>query len=175
MRGENMYKLIAVLLCLLPLSAVAQKPKAADVHLDIQPDPTGRALVNWSITNDSKLAVYVYDFFLWGLAPWDEINGNQAVIGTAPTREEATCPPNRFPPVLLLIVPPGRTIRGDFTDIDLKLAPKTNLSMRIAVFRDPYTVVEEAKRFADSGCKHSPYDALVREGTIVESNTVQLP
>jgi hypothetical protein len=74
-----------------------------------------------------------------------------------------------------LVVAPGRTIHGDFIDSRLELAPKTNVSMRIAIFGDPYTVVEEAKKFFDSSCKHSPYDALVREGTIVESNTVQLP
>jgi hypothetical protein len=47
--------------------------------------------------------------------------------------------------------------------------------MRIAIFNDPYKVVAESKRFYNSRCKHSPYDAIVREGTIVESNIVQLP
>jgi hypothetical protein len=174
-KGTAMRKVIAVLLCLLSLSAAAQKPKATDVRFEIQPDPTGKVLVNWSITNNSKLAVYVYDFFLWGPGQWNEQSENRTVLGTAPSREEPTCPPNRVAPVLLLVVAPGRTIHGDFIDSRLELVPKTNVSMRIAIFSDPYTVVEKAKSFADSGCKHSPYDALVQEGTIVESNAVQLP
>ncbi len=170
-----MHKVIAALLCLLSLSAAAQKPKATDVRFEVQPDPTGKVLVNWSITNNSKLAVYVYDFFLWGPGQWNEQSKNRTVLGTAPSREEPSCPPNRVAPVLLLVVGPGRTIHGDFIDSRLVLVPKTNVSMRIAIFSDPYTVVEKAKSFAESGCKHSPYDALVQEGTIVESNAVQLP
>jgi hypothetical protein len=170
-----MYRLFAVLVCFFPLGATAQTPKGTDVRLEIQPDPTGKALVNWSITNNSTRAVYVYDFFLWGPAPWNERSENKIVLGTAPSREEATCPPNRVAPILLLVVAPGRTIHGDFVDSGLTLVPKTNLAMRIAVFGDPYKVSEEAKRFADSNCKHSPYDAIVREGKIVESNSIQLP
>ncbi len=170
-----MSKVIAVLLCLFSLSAIAQKPKSSDVRLEIQPDPTGQVLVNWSITNNTKLAIFVYDFFLWGPSPWNEQSESRIVLGTAPSREDPSCPPNRVVPVLLLVIAPGRTIHGDFTDRELKLAPKTSVSMRIAIFNDPYSVVEEAKRFLNSNGKHSPYDALVREGTIVESNLVQLP
>jgi hypothetical protein len=169
-----MRKISAFVLFLLSLSVAAQKPKTTDVRLEIQPDPTGKALVNWSITNNTRLAVYVFDFFLWGPSPWNEQSGNRMVLGTAPSREEPSCPPNRVVPALLLVVGPGRTIHGDYLDSQLELAPKTNVSMRIAIFSDPYTVVEEEKRFGDSGCKHSPYDAIVREGTIVESNIVQL-
>lgn len=169
-----MSKVIAVLLCLFSLSAIAQKPKSSDVSLEIKPDPTGQVLVNWSITNNTKLAVFVYDFFLWGPSPWNEQTENRIVLGTAPSREDPSCPPNRVVPVLLLVIAPGRTIHGDFVDSELKLAPKTSVSMRVAIFNNPYSVVEEAKRFFNSNCKHSPYDALVREGTIVESNTVQL-
>ena len=97
------------------------------------------------------------------------------VLSTTPTKEEATCPPNRFPPVLLLVVAPSRrTLHGDFVDSQLKVPAKADLSMRIAVRSDPYTVVAEAKRFADSNCKHSPYDAIVRWGTIIDSNTIHV-
>jgi hypothetical protein len=171
----EMSRILVGIICFLSLSAGAQKPKATDVHLEIQPDPTGKALVNWSITNNSKLAVYVYDFFLWGPAKWDDVKGDVTILGTAPTQEEAICPPNRVAPFLLLVVFPGRTIHGDFIDDRLKLAPKAKVAMRIAIFSDPYRVVEESKRFYESRCEHSPYDAIVREGTSVESNVVQLP
>ena len=170
-----MRKTFAVLLCLLSLNVVAQKPKSTDVSLEIQPNSTGKALVNWSITNNTKLAIYVYDFFLWGPAEWDEVKGDVTILGTAPSREESTCPPNRVAPVLLLVIAPGRTIHGDFIDDRLKLGPKAKVAMRIAIFSDPYKVVEESKRFYESRCQHSPYDAIVREGTIVESNVVRLP
>jgi len=169
-----MHKAIAVLLCLLPLSGVAQKPNARDIQLTVQPDSTGKAIVNWSLTNNSKLAVYVYDFFLWGPGPWTEKDSNHIVLGTAPMKQEASCP-NRVAPVLLLVVAPGRTIHGDFVDDGLKPPPKVQVSMRIAVFDDPYTVVAEAKRFANSNCKHSPYDAIVTKGTLMESNSIRLP
>jgi len=54
-----------------------------------------------------------------------------------------------------------------------RLAGKA-VSLRIAVGSDPYTVVDEAKQFFDSNCKHSPYDAIVRWGTIIESKTVKV-
>lgn len=170
-----MYKMIATLLCLLPLAGVAQKPNARDVQFEVKPDPSGKALLSWSITNNSKLAVYVYDFFLWGPTAWVERSDNRIVLSTTPTKEEATCPPNRFPPVLLLVVAPGRTIHGDFVDSQLKVPPNADLSMRIAVGDNPYTVVDEAKRFANSNCKHSPYDAIVRWGTIIDSNSIHVP
>src|SRR5579859_5900671 len=136
-----MHRVIAVLLCLLSLSGSAQKPKATDVSFEIQSDPTGTVLVKWSITNNSKLALYVYDFFLWGPGAWNEEKENRTVLGTAPSREEPSCPPYRVAPVLLLVVAPGRTIHGDFIDSQLKIVPKSIVSMRIAIFKDPYTVV----------------------------------
>jgi hypothetical protein len=99
----------------------------------VKPDPSGKALLSWSITNNSKLAVYVYDFFLWGPTAWVERSDNRIMLSTPPTKEEATCPPNRFPPVLLLVVAPGRTIHGDFVDSRLKVPPNADLSMRVAV------------------------------------------
>lgn len=55
-----------------------------------------------------------------------------------------------------------------------KYASNAKVAMRMAIFNDPYKLVEESKRFHDSRCQHSPYDAIVREGTIVESSVVQL-
>ena len=146
-RSLALHRMLAIVLCLPLLTATAQKPKSTDVRLEIQPDSTGKALVTWSITNDTKLAVYVYDFFLWGPAEWDEEKGGVTILGTEPSREEAGCPPNRVAPVLLLVIAPGRTIHGDFIDDRLKLAPQAKVAMRIAIFNDPYKVVEEWKRF----------------------------
>jgi hypothetical protein len=175
MSNKTVCKLIVALLFLLSLQARAKKPNAQDVQLAIKADASGKSLVTWSITNNSKLAVYVYDFYLWGPTAWVERTGNRIVLSTAPTKEEATCPPNRFPPVLLLVIAPGRTIHGEFADSELKMPATADVSMRIAVGSDPYSVVAEAKRFADSNCKHSPYDAIVRWGTMIESNTIHVP
>jgi len=171
---EAMRKISAFVLFFLSLSIAAQKPNITDARIEIQPDPTGKALVNWSITNNTDFAIYVFDFFLWGPAPWNDQAGDVTILGTAPSQEQPSCPPNRVVPVLLLVIAPRRTIHGDFVDDRLTLGPKAKVGMRIAIFRDPYTVVEEQKQFLDSKCKHSPYDAIVREGTIVESNVVQL-
>jgi hypothetical protein len=129
-----MCKVFAVLLCLLSMSAAAQKPKKTDVRLEIQPDPTGKTLVNWSITNNTKLEVYVFDFFLWGPAEWNEEKEDLTILGTAPSREEPGCP-NRVAPVLLLVIAPGRTIHGDFIDDRLKLAPKAKVAMQSSTTR----------------------------------------
>lgn len=166
--------LVAVCLFLFSLGTLAQKLKPSDVSLKIQPDTTGKALVNWSIKNNTKFAVYVYDFWLWGPARWNDQRQDVTILGTAPSEEQHSCPPNRVVPVLLLPIFPGRTINGELADNLLKLAPRSKVAMRIAIFSDPYRVVEEQKRFLDSKCEHSPDDAIVREGTLVESNVLQL-
>lgn len=132
-------------------------------------------VLHWTITNNLETAVYVYDFYLWGPAYHIERAGDRVIINTAPVSQEASCPPNRFPPVLLLVVAPHRSIDGDFVDSELRDLDGKQVSIRIAVGSDPYTVVAEAKRFMSSKCAHSPYDAIVRWGTILESNTLQLP
>ena len=73
------------------------------------------------------------------------------------------------------MVGPHRSIEGDFTDGDVKDLAGKLVSIRIAVGADPYSVVDEAKRFANSGCQHSPWDAIVRWGTILESNSIRFP
>ena len=131
------------------------------------------ALLHWKISNDSDLAVYVYDFYLLGPAYRVERDGSRVVFDTAPVSQEATCPPNRFPPVLLLVVGAHRSIEGDFTDPETKDLGGKQASIRIAVGAEPYTVVAQAKRFFKSQCRHNPYDAIVRWGTILESNAIQ--
>jgi hypothetical protein len=76
--------------------------------------------------------------------------------------------------VLLLVVAPGRTITGELRDDRIEKLVGKAASLTVAVGLDPYTVVDEAKRFFDSDCKHSPYDAIVRWATIVESKAVKV-
>lgn len=143
------------------------------VHLEITKATQRDSLFHWKITNDLDTAVYAYDFYLWGPAYHVERSGNRLVIETTPISEEASCPPNRFPPVLLLVIGPHRTIEGDFSDSEIRETAGKIVTLRIAVGADPYSVVAEAKKFMSSGCTHNPYDAIVRWGTILESNTLQ--
>ncbi len=69
----------------------------------------------------------------------------------------------------------GGVIEGDFADDELKQAGGDDVSLKIAVGSEPYKVVEEAKRFYNSDCKHSPYDAIVNWATFFESNSVHVP
>ena len=167
--------IILGLLILTPRLSDAQFRKVSQtaVSLEITRPVQQGALFNWKIANKSDVAVYVYDFYLWGPAYHFEEAGERVVIETTPVTERPGCPPNRFPPVLLLVIGPRRTIEGAFSDPDLNLKGKTT-SLRITVGENPYSVVEEAEQFAKSKCKHSPYDAIVRWGTIIESNTVRL-
>ena len=132
------------------------------------------SLFHWKITNKLDVAVYVYDFYLWGPAYHVERVGDRVTIASAPVAEMAACPPNRFPPVLLLVIGPHRTVEGDFSDPELNLKGKT-VSLKISVGENPYSVVEKAKQFANSKCQHSPYDAIVQWGAIIESNAIRLP
>jgi hypothetical protein len=133
------------------------------------------ALVHWRITNSLGIAVFVYDFYLWGPPYHVDREQNRIVIETTPIDEEPSCPPNRFPPVLLLVIGPHRTIEGDFTDSTINGIKGKLVSMKIAVGTDPYTVVQEAKQFMSSSCKHNPYDAIVRWGVILQSNEIAIP
>ncbi len=121
------------------------------------------------------MAVYVYDFYLWGPAYHVSATPDKTIIETTPLTEIRSCPPYRFPPVLLLLVGPGRTIEGDFTDPEVRIVSGKPVSLQIAVGTNPYSVVAEAKRFYSSKCEHNPYDAIVRWGTILESNSMALP
>jgi hypothetical protein len=144
------------------------------VRVEIERPVQKGALFHWKITNDMDIGMYVYDFYLWGPAYHVERSGERVIIDTAPTSEQAACPPNRFPPVLLLPIGAHRAIEGDFSDSELNDVDGKLVSLRIAAGSDPYSVVEDAKRFMSSKCKHSPYDAIVRWGTVIESNIVRV-
>jgi hypothetical protein len=133
------------------------------------------SLLHWKISNDSDTGVFVYDVFLWGPAYSVQRSKDRIAINTSPITEIGGCPPNRYPLILLLVVGPHRSIEGDFADDNIKDLAGKVVSIRVAVGSDPYSVVDEAKRFANSGCQHSPWDAIVRWGTILESNSIGFP
>jgi hypothetical protein len=162
-------------LVLLVTGADAQsRPKlSAAVSVEIAKANRKDALIHWKITNTLDVAVYVYDFYLWGPAYHIARVGDRVTIETTPIIEQRSCPPDRFPPVLLLVIGPKRAIDGDFSDPQFKSPDQKLISLRIAVVSDPYSVVKEAERFSSSHCQHSPYDAIVRWGTIIDSNTVE--
>ena len=175
LRGSTRAKaIIASILLLGAGRGRAQTPSvlARAVSLEISRDVTqSDAQLHWKITNSLDVAAYVYDFYLWGPAYSLVRVGDRVRIDTTPVIEQRSCPPNRFPPVLLLVIGPRRTVTGDFSDSEIKGLEGKQVSLRIAVGSDPYSVVAEAKRFMSSRCQHSPYDAIVRWGTIIESNS----
>ena len=148
---------------------------AKQVRLQISPAVRKGAVLHWRIVNDGRLAVYVYNVFLWGPALTVQRTPSEAVIDTTPVREDPGCPPNRFPPVLLLAIGPGRSLEGDLIDSRITGLKGLVTSMRIVVGSDPYSVVDAAKRYMSSNCKHSPYDAIVEWGTIIKSNPIRVP
>ena len=158
------------------MSTMAAQPRAmlGKVRLEIIPSEDKTNLFTWRITNPLDIAVYVYDVYLWGPAYYLDRDGESIRFDTAPVTELHSCPPNRFPPVLLLLVGPRRTIQGNFVEPRVPLLAGKLISMRISVGFN-YDVVEQARRFAESQCKYSPYDAIVLWGTVIESNRIRFP
>jgi hypothetical protein len=144
------------------------------VRLELSKPQQKGALLHWAVTNDLDVAVYAYSFYLWGPAYRVQRSSGHVFIDTTPVAEDPSCPPNRFPPVLLLVIGPHRTIEGDLTDPNVRDINQAGVSMRIAVGFDPYSVVAKAKAFERSNCKHSPYDAIVRWGRIIESKRIDM-
>jgi hypothetical protein len=172
MRTKCLCLLFGLILC--PIQA-QQQDISRDVRLEISGPTDSDSLLHWKISNAGSLSVYVYDFYLWGPAFRLEQQPSKTRIDTTPVKEEPACAPNRFPPVLLLRVEPGRTIQGDFKDNEIKVNPSDKVTFTIAVGIDPYAPEALVKRFYLSNCKHNPYDAIVRWGTIIDSNSIQLP
>jgi hypothetical protein len=168
---------VLFLIAVLPSEAwVSGKVPPSQVRITVTNSPKKDVLLHWAITNESDIGVFVYDFFLWGPAYEVERNGDKVILNTTPVKEMGGCGLDRLPPILLLVVAPHRTIEGDFLDTELKGVAGKLASMRIAVGPEPFSVVKQAKRFySDKECRHTPYDAIVQWGTILESNTIQIP
>jgi hypothetical protein len=148
---------------------------ADKVHLELMRVAKNTGQLHWKITNDSTEGVYVYNFFMLGPAYNIERSPGKLVFDTSPTVRVASCPPNRVAPLLLTFVRSGGVIEGDFMDDELKQAGGAEVSLKVAVGSEPYKVVEEAKRFYNSNCKHSPYDAIINWATFLQSNSVKVP
>jgi len=177
MRTSNILHGLLSGVLLLGFSAVAvarPDPRISQgVHVEVGPPRQTGSLFHWKIKNTLETAVFVYDFYLWGPALHVDTKADRTVFETAPTAEERSCPPYRFPPVLLLAIGPGRTIEGDFVDSPPEGPQGKLVSLQVAVGTEPYTVVNAAARFYNSNCEHNPYDAIVTWGTLVESAPVR--
>lgn len=174
--GKSLWLVALIFNCLSGGRLNAGGPtKVSNVELEIESVSTASGSLHWTIRNRSDVEVYVYDVFLLGPAFGVQHEAGAATFSTAPTSTLASCPPNRFLPVLLMVIRSGGIIEGILADPEIKkLAPGTTVSMKIAVGPDPHSVVAEWQKFLNSDCKHSPYDAIVHWGTTIESNAVRL-
>lgn len=170
-----MYLFLFLGVSLVNVRGVAGIVPADKVNVEITRVSKNAGILHWKITNSSGEGVYVYNFFMLGPAYNIERSPGKLVFDTSPTVRIASCPPNRVAPLLLTFVRSGGVIEGDFADDELKQAGGDDVSLKIAVGSEPYKVVEEAKRFYNSDCKHSPYDAIVNWATFFESNSVHVP
>ena len=154
----------------------ATRPREVrNVRFEITRLSKDAGLLHWKITNNSDDGIFIYNFFLLGGAYNIERSPGKLIFDTSPIIRIASCPPNRVVPLLLLFVRSGGVIEGDFVDPEVKKAGGKEVSIKIAVGSEPYTVIEEAKRFYNSDCKHSPYDAIINWATFLESTRIQVP
>jgi hypothetical protein len=155
--------------------SATRPPNVSKVRFEITRLSKDAGLLHWKITNNSDDGVYVYNFFLLGGAYNIERRPGKLIFDTSPIVRVASCPPNRVAPLLLTFVRSGGVIEGDFVDDEIKQASGDEVSLKIAVGSESSKVVEEAKRFYNSNCKHSPYDAIVNWATFLESNSIHVP
>ncbi len=173
-----MIRFVMALILGFGLSASAQhqtSAKVRDVSVELSTTPIHGQL-HWRIDNKSGLAVYVYSFYLWGPAYTTEVKSGITTLQTSPATPEGGCP-NRFPPVLLLLVPPGDYREGDFRDQRLQELRGKSVALEIGVGEDPYSVVKQAEaiRWKNKDCSKSPMDAIWAWSTLIESNSVRVP
>lgn len=150
-------------------------PDISKIRFEVTRFSKRAGLLHWKITNNSGDGVYIYNFFLLGGAYNIEHSRGKLVFDTSPIVRVPSCPPNRVAPLLLLFVRAGGVIEGDFVDAEVKKAGGNEVSLKIAVGSEPNTVVEEAKRYYNSDCEHSPYDAIVNWATFLESTPIHVP
>lgn len=150
-------------------------PKIRDVSVELS-TTTVQNQLHWRIDNKSGVPVYVYSFYLWGPAYTTEMKPGITLLETSPTAPEGGCP-NRFPPVLLLLVPPGDYREGDFRDQRLQELNGKRVALEIGVGADPYTVVKNADaiRWNSKDCTKSPMDAIWEWSTVIVSGPVTVP
>lgn len=166
---------VVFLLTLSKGHGATRPPDVSKVRFEITRISKDEGLLHWKITDNSDDGVYIYNFFLLGGAYNIERSPGKLIFDTSPIVRVASCPPNRVAPLLLLFVRSGGVIEGDFVDAEVKKAGGNEVSLKIAVGSEPNTVVEEARRFYNSECKHSPYDAIINWATFLESTRIQVP
>lgn len=172
-------KLLAIVALGLALTseASAPRPKTPITAFSLRLSTTAQKdQLHWIIANTSKTEIYVYSFFLYGPAYATERKTESVIFDTLPPSLESGCP-NRFPPVLLLRVPPGDYREGDFRDDALNTMSGRTVLLKIGAGSEPYTVVNEANRirWKSQNCSESPYDAIFEWATTQVSNPVQVP
>ncbi len=156
--------------------ATRRPPEVVKVRFEITRLSKDEGLLHWKIRNSSDDGIYVYNFFLLGPAYNVERSAGKLIFDTSPIVRVASCPPNRLAPLLLLFVRSGGVIEGDFVDEEIKRsAAGDEVSLKIAVGSEPDSLVEAAKRFYNSDCKHSPYDAIIDWATFLESTPAKVP
>jgi hypothetical protein len=150
-------------------------PDVSKVTFEITHLSMDAGLVHWKIRNNSEDGIYVYNFFLLGPAYNIEQSAGKQIFDTSPIVRMASCPPDRVAPLLLTFIRSGGAMEGDFVDSRIKDVGLSEFSLKIAVGSESEKVVEEAKRFYHSNCKHSPYDAIIDWASFLESNSVRVP
>jgi hypothetical protein len=166
--------LFVLLLLALNGYAGTKGPDVSKVSFEITRASYKSGSLHWKIANNSDDGIYVFNFFLLGPAFHIERTPGRTVFETTPVVRKPGCPPNRVAPIALLFIRAGGVIEGDFMDAEVTKAVGNRVSLKIAIGSEPDTVDEEAKRFYNSNCAHSPYDAIVNWATLVESNLIDL-
>jgi hypothetical protein len=130
--------------------------------------------LHWDIINESDRPVFVYSYFLYGPAYGRQSVDSRAILTTTPlSLDEGTV--NHFPPVLLLMIPAHDDREGYFRDSEIKTLAGHEVSLKIGVGSDPYSVVQNAHALRYGKSQGNPYNAIFAWAKIIESNAVQLP
>jgi hypothetical protein len=174
---SRLFAIVVTLGFVLTAGVNASRQKTPITAFDVQLTTTAQKnQLHWKITNMSNTEIYIYSFFLYGPAYGTEDKTGSVIFDTLPPSLESGCP-NRFPPVLLLRVPPGDYREGDFRDDALNTMSGRTVLLKIGGGSEPYSVVAEADRirWKSRNCSKSPYDAIFEWATIQVSNPVQVP
>jgi hypothetical protein len=132
---------LALLLARLSNSALAQKmpkPHPDSVSVAVTSALSEGAL-HWAITNHNDVAVFVYDFFLWGPALSVDHSPEKTTFQHYTSCRTAILSSEPRRACALACFPPGRTITSELQDDRLGQLAGKAVSLTIAVGSDPYT------------------------------------
>jgi hypothetical protein len=94
--GLIRFAMLSVSLVVLLTSGIAQKttkPSSASLIVAITRASSTDSALHWAITNHNEIAVFVYDFFLWGPAFSVDHSSEKTKFNTSPVRGRAVMPP----------------------------------------------------------------------------------